>query len=285
MKKMITVFFVGTLALLALTLSGCSPIAPPVTTLPPRENVSPPPIAHSQIADVYKGFFPGASSPGLDTTLYLNPNGSLRLISDYQNDEPAMIEVGGWQAEDDAVILTLTGSLSGTVENKYDQSAVFTLTVDSDVLTASSWIGPWYRFSALAQGMSPAYDSATAGQFIQDRNFLGYYKMFAPSATCCGRDVTLLLGISDLARLTTNYLNDQPPIVETGTWSLEDGKATVSLTGRADGTVYAEPDTLVFDVEDGMLTATSWDVSRYGDNGLSFYAFPPLAMASVSTPK
>lgn len=230
-------------------------------------------------AGIYKGIFPGASSPGLDTTLYLNADGSLRLISDYLNEEPPVVEVGGWSGNGETVEITLTGQEG---EEPYAEPVTRTLALADDQLTADAWIGPWMSFDALAQGMEPPYDAEMAAQQIEENEFLGYYKDFAPAASCCGRDMTLLLGIDSIARLSTDYLNGEAPIVETGTWELnDDGTVTVLLTGRADNVDYEAPVEIVLAAEDGMLNAVSYDESLYGSRGLRFYLFPAIALSMI----
>jgi uncharacterized lipoprotein NlpE involved in copper resistance/heat shock protein HslJ len=225
---------------------------------------------------IYKGFFPGASSPGLETTLYLNFDGSLQLFNDYLNEEPPIVEIGTWSEADGAVELTLTGQ----EDRAYDEPETRTLAIGADRLTSADWIGPWWRFQSLATGLEPPYDADAASAMIEERGFLGYYKHFAPSASCCGQDYTLLLGIDDLARLTSNYLNNEPPIVEEGTWSVdEQGRARVELTNRPGGEARATP--IVFSLvnEDGLLKAVDYDDRYFGEMGLTFYLYPGLAMA------
>lgn len=258
----------------ALLVGACTPITPEPTqdnsavTTPAASEPS-----ASQAADIYKGIFPGASSPGLDATLYLNADGSMQLVNDYLNDEPPIIETGTWTA--DGATITLVGDQATDPLNA-------TLTLEGDQLTADNWIGPWFSLDALTQGMTPPYDATQAAQMIEDSGFLGYYKDFAPSASCCGRELTLLLGIEDMARLTTDFHNGEAPIVETGTWSInDDGSVAVELTGRDDGTIYEAPNRFTLAAEDGMLNTVEYDQSLYGSEGLSFYLYPAIAMATM----
>jgi heat shock protein HslJ/uncharacterized lipoprotein NlpE involved in copper resistance len=281
---------------LLILLSACTPITPdgaggvptqaaPAVTTAPTEEAATEPAATSvpteeaagagaaverAVVGIYKGFFPGASSPGLDTTLYLNADGTLQLVSNYLNEEAPMVETGEWTVQDDAVAITLPGP------------ATFTLTVTGDQLAATDWIGPWYRFDALATGVVPAYDATAAAAVIAADGVMGYYKHFARSASCCGQDVTLLLAFDNTAYLTTDYLNGEPSIVETGSWEAAGGGlVSVTLAGRTDGTLYEAPVRFVLDEENGLLVAVEVDESRFGQEGLSFYFFPALAMASV----
>lgn len=263
--------------LLAVLLAACSPISPAAGgTLPqPSAPDSGEPAAPASAAGIYKAFAPGASSPGLDMTLYLNADGSLRLVNDYQNEEPPYVETGAWSALDSSVTITITGS----VDQPYQEPAARTLAADGGQLTSADWIGPWYSFGALATGqVTPAYEASALAGAAAENSFAGFYKSFSPSAGCCGLDRTLLLAADNSARLTSDYLNSEAPIVETGRWEAGgDGRVTVTLTGRDDGTTYGAPDVLVLAVEEGMLVTVEADAGRYGA-GLKFYFFPGLAL-------
>ncbi len=83
--------------------------------------------------------------------------------------------------------------------------------------------------------------------------FVGTYTAMLPAASSPLRAMTLTLSADAAAQLSADYLNGEAPIVETGAWQDNgDGTATVTLTGRADGTVYEAPI-----VETGVWTATT----------------------------
>lgn len=267
--------------LLALLLAACSPITPVPGGTEPQPST--PALAEESAAPVsatgiYKAFAPGASSPGLDMTLYLNTDGTLRMVNDYQNEEPPFVEIGEWSEVDSSVTITVTGPADPAYPQPAEP-AVRTFTLAGGQLTSADWIGPWYEFGALATGeVTPAYEASALTDAAAENNFAGFYKSFSPSASCCGLDRTLLLAFDNSARLTSDYLNGEAPIVETGSWEVDDeGRITVTLTGRDDGTVYDTPDGLVLAVEEGMLVTVEADAGRYGA-GLDFYYFPGLAL-------
>ena len=71
--------------------------------------------------------------------------------------------------------------------------------------------------------------------------FVGVYAASLPAADSPGRDVTVALEADGLVTVISDYLNDQPPIVETGTWSANpNGTVTVLLTQQGDQR-YFEP--------------------------------------------
>lgn len=106
-------------------------------------------------------------------------------------------------------------------------------------------------------------------RLVETTDFAGTYKATLPSASSPGRDVTLILNPDGTVERSTDYLNGEAPIVEIGTWaSNADGTATVTLTGRADGLVYASPDVITFILARGELIAIDYDLDTYGSEGL-----------------
>ncbi len=81
----------------------------------------------------YKAFQPAASSPGIDSTLLLAFDQSVRWTSDYLNGESPIVEVGTWEAnEDGTVTVTLTGREDA--EAGEPQTIIFAL--EGNLLTA-----------------------------------------------------------------------------------------------------------------------------------------------------
>ena len=83
--------------------------------------------------------------------------------------------------------------------------------------------------------------------------FVGVYTASLPAADTPGRDITVALEADGAVIVTSDYLNNQPPIVETGTWSANpSGTVTVVLTKQGDQT-YFEPRSFLVGVEEGEL--------------------------------
>ena len=100
--------------------------------------------------------------------------------------------------------------------------------------------------------------------------FVGTYSASLPAASGPGRVVTLSLNGDGSADMSTDFQNGKPPIVEVGTWQDNgDGTVTVTLTGRADGTMYAQPDVITFGLQGTELKAIAWDQVVYGSEGLT----------------
>ena len=85
--------------------------------------------------------------------------------------------------------------------------------------------------------------------------------------------------------LVSDYHNDQPLIVEEGTWTAkEDGTLTVTLTGQASGQLYLTPVVITFAIVGNTLSAVDYDTSIYGSQGLTMELEEPAAGASSETP-
>ncbi|MEA3335254.1 MAG: META domain-containing protein [Chloroflexota bacterium] len=94
------------------------------------------------------------------------------------------------------------------------------------------------------------------------------YHALLPSADSRGRVVELDLMDDGSATLIIDYLNDEPPIVETGTWQANDD-GTVTLTLLAiDDRALNDPDVITFETDGDNLRAVDYDAELYGSAGL-----------------
>lgn len=201
---------------------------------------------------------PAASGPGRLYTLTLLPDATATLSANFLNGEEPIVEIGSWAADETGALLV---SLMGTAELDYEAPVEFTFTQAEDgSLTATAWDET--RFGSEGLALAPAQNLAFAGNYASGT---------LPAASSPGRELTLALAADGTASLTSDYLNDEAPIVELGTWSADAdaGEVSVSLTGRPDA-VYEAPTEFTFAVgEDGGLTATVWDETLFGSEGLS----------------
>jgi len=87
--------------------------------------------------------------------------------------------------------------------------------------------------------------------------------------SAAGLEMTLSLNDDFTAQMSSDYLNGQPPIVESGTWLIEgDGTVSVRLTETGGVSMYPVIN-FVFRYGVTRLESVSWDRSIYGDDGLS----------------
>ena len=143
---------------------------------------------------IYKHLSLAADAPAIDSTLYLNVDGSFKLIDEYVG-KATNTQVGAWAANaDGSATITTTGQL----DKKFDKPVIeqvrfaddsdVTLKVDGDKSSQ------WTRFEALVEDYSKeTYDPAAATQAIQTRGWASLYKAALPAADCCGLDITLFL--------------------------------------------------------------------------------------------
>ena len=227
----------------------------------------------SDVTGIYKGFSSAASSPGIDSTIYLNVDQTFKEVSDYLNGESPIVEVGTWELNEAGQIVAI---ITGQEDEVYYTPHTMILTPQAEQLNlmADKYASrTWVRLDALAtQRQQLPYDSFTANQEVRDHGFGGIYKAFAPSASCCGQDFTLILNSTDnTAQLTTNFHNGDPAIIEVGVWKAdEDDRLTVTLTGQKEQT-YDTPQMIRLAWGEGQLTVIEAGPAGFGSEGLVFY--------------
>lgn len=233
-----------------------------------------PTLQAEDVTGIYKALLPGGSSPGIDSTLYLNADNTVRRVDDYLNDEAPIIEVGRWEIAGDQVVVTYTGQ----EDRPYDSLTIAAYNVDDGVLvkilegdTPGAYVPHYLPFEALATGQLPVpYDAVQAQQVLTETGLPGIYKGFLPAATCCGQDITLILSPDGPARLETDFLNLEPTLVQTGTWeSVADARLDVSLANSESP--------LILEQVDGVLKTTA-EEEAYGQTGLTLYEFGTIAL-------
>lgn len=271
------------LLLTVLLLSACT------FTIQPESSGGTAPSAASDLIGVYKAFLPAASSPGIEMTLTLGADGGASWKWDYLEPDGVRTELGTWTVDGvDTVQLSFSEQQVGDDVQTYETPTEVTLTQQADGTmlqapeTAEAIGLVFYPFAALATGdLDPAYDGAAVSAASADGNWAGWYKAFQPAASSPGIDSTLLLAADNSVSWSNDYLNGEPPIVEVGSWEANvDGTVAVTITER-EGEEADTPQTIVFALEDNLLTATEYDEATYGSAGLRFYSFYGLAVATM----
>ncbi len=204
-------------------------------------------VTEASLAGVYASeTMPAASSPGIVMTLSLNEDGSATVSSDYLNDEPAIEEVGEWMLNDDG---TVTLTLTGQADVVYDEPQAIELSLlpDGSLKTTSL--------------------EANGGEDITFIPVLGdpagvYVSQIVPAASSPGMVVFMILYENGDVQASTYYLNNEPPVQETGTWAENvDSSVTVTVTASADRT-YDQPQTLVFQRSRDTLSFLSLQLTK-----------------------
>ena len=116
--------------------------------------------------------------------------------------------------------------------------------------------------------MLAAFMSVTTIAFGQTpTGAAGRYAAALPAADSPGRALLLVLTSDHLAKLTTDYKNGKPPILESGHWKAADDKVVVTLARR--GTqALAKPQVLKFAASGDTLTGVDLDPAHWGSAGL-----------------
>lgn len=117
---------------------------------------------------------------------------------------------------------------------------LFALILGLLVLAACSAAGLPAPEEALAP--APAAETPPAvPPLALPEEYVGVYTASLPAADTPGREISVALEPDGAVTVTSDYLNNQPPIVETGTWSADpSGAITVVLTNQGDKQ-YFEP--------------------------------------------
>lgn len=101
-----------------------------------------------------------------------------------------------------------------------------------------------------------------------ESTFVGRYAATLPAADSPGRALLLILTTDHTAKLTTDYKNGRPPLVDSGTWKTADGHVVVALMRR--GTkALAKPRVLTLAASGDTLTAIDPDPKEWGSAGLT----------------
>jgi heat shock protein HslJ len=104
----------------------------------------------------------------------------------------------------------------------------------------------------------------------------GTYGTKIPAASSPGRIIHLTLTDDKRVDMSTDYLNDQPAVTETGTWeSLKGGEISVVITGR-DDQMYEKPEVITFRVNGETIEAVGYDREARGSEGLSLQKQPDI---------
>jgi len=244
--------------------------APPVAETTPAVPVKTEPILKP--VGIYKAMLPAASSPGIDSTLYLNFDNTVWLIEDYLAGARPILELGKWAIDNGAVVVTITGQRGQPYDEPVEISFnlagnILATTPDEDLYGSAG--RQYLRFEALAFGQAPPYDQAEAEQLMAD-GLPGIYKGFSPAASSPGLDWTLFLNADNTATLKTDYL-DGEILLETGHWSIAGDNLKVSLAGSG------KP--LSFTLAEGTLVSN--DFSIFGRMPLRLYRFEVIAGAAA----
>ena len=104
----------------------------------------------------------------------------------------------------------------------------------------------------------------------------GTYGAKLPAASSPGRIIHLTLSDDKSVDMSTDYLNEQPAVAETGTWEfLKGGEISVVITGR-DDQMYEKPEVITFRVNGETIEAVEYNREARGSEGLALQKQPDI---------
>lgn len=208
---------------------------------------------------------PSADTPGRIISVALAEDGGAAMATDYLNDEEPILELGEWEENGDG---TLTLTLTGREDMVYDEPVVIVFTYEDDTLTAVEYDQDLFGEEGLTLTLAPEEQAADEADAAADS--FSFSSEQLTSADTPGLIITFTFFADGAFEAASDYMNDDPPYMEYGTW--EDGAnndGVVTITSSDDGD-YDEP--IVFTVtaqDDGSILAENEEV--FGPDGLLLY--------------
>lgn len=236
----------------------------------------------SVFAGVYKAWSPTPEGRVIDSTLYLNLDGSALLVDDLLLGEAPTTRTGRWAPGGTGVILTLTNDAAGPLPQaivvNLDASAgqpLVTLPGDT-ALDGRGW--RFYAFPYLVENRNAlSYNADVATAAIAANGLGGVYKAIVPGSANDWSEVTLTLFPDFRVILKRNALDGRAPSLTYGAWQDIGGQPSLTLT-ETDGLAFPTPVELTFTVEGGLLRGQTTAAGSVADLvGIPFYRLEGLA--------
>ncbi|MBE2232179.1 MAG: copper resistance protein NlpE N-terminal domain-containing protein [Anaerolinea sp.] len=316
------------LALALLALAACSPSLPlPEAPVPPAaepQAVEAPAapaeaLLPEQFVGIYAASLPAADSPGREVTVELAADGSAVVTSDYQNNQPPIVETGAWSGDASGAASVALTAQDG---QPYFEPNVFTLALDGEELVVSDEAGRVARFArtavAAAEPVAAVVPTAAAPAVVMGDKItttetlttsggmtatmitvtqtvtvtapgtagaaavsLGNtYLALLPAASGGGtRLVALTLFDDGAAQLATEFANEETPLVELGSW-VDNGDDTFTVTLTGrPDGAYDAPIAVTFQ-RDGDAVQSIDQQELYGSEGLHLRLAAEVARAA-----
>ncbi len=116
-----------------------------------------------------------------------------------------------------------------------------------------------------ATGVAPVATEIPAAPVAPSSKLVGSYSGILPAADAIGRIVMLDLAVDGSATMTTQFIDEGNPIVESGTYVAEGDTATVTFT-QING--QPEDNRITWTLQGKNLVTTEHDKAQYGEAGL-----------------
>lgn len=271
------VLLLASLALMPIALASITFASTPIQAQP----------SNPSLANVYKGWVVGSSGLLVDSTLYLNLDGSALLVDDPLVESSVATYTGQWtMTENSVATLTFTADRSGPLAQPItallDASAGQPLVMRPSEGALNGSSRRYYSVAYLLENRaSLPYHSDVAAAAIANNGLAGAYKAFVPGGASGRLDLSLVLFPDFRALLRRDALDDSPASLTYGAWQNVNGQPVVLWTER-DGIAFQTPAEIVFSVENGILRGQSTDSSSVNDLvGVPFFRLEGLANAVI----
>jgi pimeloyl-ACP methyl ester carboxylesterase len=238
----------------------------------------------STYAGAYKAWVRSPEGRPIDSTLYLNIDGTVLLIDDRLFGEAPMTRTGQWSSTENAILLTFTSDPSGLLPQPLsvtlDTFVGQPLIMRSDEASQELAGRRYYTVSYLFENRNTLpYSAEVAAATIASSGLAGAYKAFAPDRAGGRRDLTLMLFPDFRVILKRDTVDGRTPSMTYGAWQDIGGQVFVTLT-EADGVSFRTPVEITFGVESGILRGLTTASANAADLvGVPFYRLEGLANA------
>jgi len=241
----------------------------------------------ASVAGVYKGWSVGGDGRSLDSTLYLNADGSALLADDVLDGTAVAVRTGNWAPAGANVTLTLVNDAAGPLAQPLTvnlsatpQGELFTTAGDSTLGERGRRFTPFAQIVAERNALPFSTELAVAA--LASGGASGTYKAVLPGGAGW-QDVTLTLFADFRATLKRDALDGSVASLAYGAWQDIAGQPAVTLT-EVDGSAYATPILITLVAENGIVrTMTSSDDRSAELVGVPFYRLEGLANAVAPT--
>lgn len=235
-------------------------------------------------AGVYKAWSSSPEGRPIESTLYLNIDGTALMINDPLFGEPPVTRTGQWSSAEDGVLLTLTDDAAGSLPEPrsvlLDTSIAELLIMRSDEAIQELAGRRYYSIGFLLENRNTLpFRAEVAASAIASRGLAGAYKAFAPGGGSGRIDLTLMLFPDFRVILTRDSVDGSAPSLTYGAWQDVGGQAFVILT-ETDSVPFRTPVEITFGVENGILRGLTTASANAADLvGIPFHRIEGLANA------
>lgn len=231
-------------------------------------------------AGVYKAWSTAADGSTVESTLFLNSDGTALLVEATPLLATTTTQSGQWVADGQGLIVTWTENASGTLPEP--QAVLLDSSVPQQLVMAPDNRRFYASDFLVAHRDTLPFNPDLVSALVAERGLAAAYKAFVPTPEGSWQELTLTLFPDARAVLERSRLDPQPPSPTYGAWQdLGNGQLAVLLT-ESGGVVLDPPADVNFVVENGLLRALNTSTTSSADLiGVPFYRLEGLAAGAA----